>query len=71
MSLFGREPKAEEAYRYHAHNLAIYPDGSAIELRNAIGEVYGLDQIALALDRVLMNCCTLSLSFTLKQATKL
>ena len=42
-SPLGASPKAEEAYRYHAHNLAIYPDGSATELRNAIGEVYGLD----------------------------
>lgn len=42
-SPLGASPKAQEAYRYHAHNLAIYPDGAATELRQAIGDVHGLD----------------------------
>ena len=42
-SPLGASPKAIEAYRHHASDLAIYPEGSARELREAIGEVYDLD----------------------------
>jgi len=42
-SPLGASPKAEEAYRNHAQDLAIYPDGSAAALREAVGDVHGLD----------------------------
>ncbi len=42
-SPLGASPKAIEAYRYHSADLAIYPDGSTSELREAIGEVHSLD----------------------------
>lgn len=42
-SPLGASPKAIEAYRDFADYLSIYPEGSARELRAAIGEVYGLD----------------------------
>lgn len=42
-SPLGASPKAVEAYRAHASNLSIYPDGSVTSLREAIGEVHGLD----------------------------
>ena len=38
----GASPKAIEAYRACAGALELYPDGSASELREAIGRVYGL-----------------------------
>jgi len=39
----GPSPKAVEAYRKVASDLALYPDGSARALREAIGRRYGLD----------------------------
>src|ERR671933_2852576 len=39
----GPSPKAVEAYGANAAELALYPDGSAAELREAIGRRYGLD----------------------------
>jgi histidinol-phosphate aminotransferase len=39
----GPSPKAIEAFRANADQLAIYPDGSASRLREAIGRRYGLD----------------------------
>jgi histidinol-phosphate aminotransferase len=40
---FGPSPKAKEAFRNSADELAIYPDGSARALREAIGARLGLD----------------------------
>jgi histidinol-phosphate aminotransferase len=40
---FGPSPAAVEAYRAAAGKLALYPDGSAAELRSAIGAAYGLN----------------------------
>ncbi|MCF4099401.1 histidinol-phosphate transaminase [Maritalea mediterranea] len=42
-SPLGASPKAMEAYRYYADRLAEYPDGGATALRQAIGDVHGLD----------------------------
>jgi histidinol-phosphate aminotransferase len=42
-SPLGASPKAQEAYKNHTQNLAIYPDGAATKLRDAIGDVHGLD----------------------------
>src|SRR3954467_1756013 len=42
-SPLGPSPKAMEALRAAAHDLQLYPDGSARQLREAIGEVHGLD----------------------------
>lgn len=42
-SPLGPSPKAVEAYRTVAAHLQDYPDGSATELREAIGRAYGLD----------------------------
>jgi histidinol-phosphate aminotransferase len=42
-SPLGASPKAIEAYRALAEHLEDYPDGSASELREAIGKTYGLD----------------------------
>ena len=42
-SPIGPSPKAVEAVGAAAHNLELYPDGSARALRQAIGEVHGLD----------------------------
>src|SRR5512135_1913861 len=39
----GPSPKAIAAYRACAEHLEDYPDGSASDLREAIGEVFGLD----------------------------
>ncbi len=39
----GASPNVVEAYRSVAGHLQDYPDGSATELRNAIGKAYGLD----------------------------
>lgn len=39
----GPSPAAIEAYRAGAEKLARYPDGSSGNLRNALGEVYGLN----------------------------
>src|SRR5919202_2312529 len=39
----GPSPAAREAYRANAAELELYPDGSAAELREAIGRRYGLD----------------------------
>src|SRR3954447_22282165 len=39
----GASPKAIAAYRAAADMLHDYPDGSATELREAIGRVFGLD----------------------------
>src|ERR671933_2660924 len=39
----GPSPAALEAYRANAGELELYPDGSAAELREAIGRRYGLD----------------------------
>lgn len=39
----GPSPKAIAAYRNVAESLERYPDGAAMELRQAIGRVYGLD----------------------------
>lgn len=42
-SPLGPSPRAVEAYRAIADNLAAYPDGSSTALREAIGRRYGLD----------------------------
>ncbi|RYE07077.1 MAG: histidinol-phosphate transaminase [Hyphomicrobiales bacterium] len=42
-SPLGTSPKAREAYRSLADNLHIYPEGSSRLLREALGEVHGLD----------------------------
>jgi histidinol-phosphate aminotransferase len=42
-SPLGPSPKAMEALRAAAHDLELYPDGSTRLLREAIGEVHGLD----------------------------
>jgi len=42
-SPLGPSPKAIEAFRAAAGSLALYPDGSATRLREAIGRRYGLD----------------------------
>src|ERR1051325_10556334 len=39
----GPSPRAIEAYRKAGEHLEDYPDGSAGDLREAIGRVYGLD----------------------------
>jgi histidinol-phosphate aminotransferase len=39
----GPSPKAIEAYRKGAETLALYPDGAAHDLRDAIAAAYGLD----------------------------
>ena len=39
---FGPSPKAVEAYKAAANNLALYPDGSASTLRQVIGKHYGI-----------------------------
>jgi len=39
----GPSPKAIEAFRASAEKLALYPDGSAVALREAIAKRYGLD----------------------------
>lgn len=39
----GPSPKAIEAFRHAAERLELYPDGQAIELREAIASVYGLN----------------------------
>src|SRR5258708_13075212 len=39
----GPSPRAVEAYREVAGHLADYPDGSAADLREAIGRAFGLD----------------------------
>jgi histidinol-phosphate aminotransferase len=39
----GPSPRAIEAFRAAADRLALYPDGSALRLREAIGARYGLD----------------------------
>ena len=39
----GPAPRAVEAYKNAADSLALYPDGSATKLREAIGARYGLD----------------------------
>jgi histidinol-phosphate aminotransferase len=39
----GPSPRAIEAFRAAAEDLALYPDGSASALREAIGKRYGLD----------------------------
>lgn len=40
---FGPSPKAQAAYQENAAQLHRYPDGSAAELREAIGEIHGLN----------------------------
>jgi histidinol-phosphate aminotransferase len=42
-SPLGPSPKAIHAFRACASDLALYPDGSALALREAIGRRYGLD----------------------------
>ena len=42
-SPFGPSPRAIEAYRKAGEHLEDYPDGSASDLREAIGRAYGLD----------------------------
>lgn len=42
-SPLGASPRAISAYQAQAHNLAVYPDGSARALREAIGRRFGLD----------------------------
>lgn len=39
----GPSPKAMEAYRAEAETLHRYPDGSALKLRKALADAYGLD----------------------------
>jgi histidinol-phosphate aminotransferase len=40
---FGPSPRAVEAYTAAAEKLSLYPEGTARDLREAIGAVYGLD----------------------------
>ena len=40
---FGPSPRAIEAYRQASEKLSLYPEGTARELREAIGAAYGLD----------------------------
>ncbi len=40
---FGPSPRAIEAYAAAAERLAVYPEGTARELREAVGAAYGLD----------------------------
>src|SRR5881394_1111550 len=42
-SALGPSPKAMEAYRALAGDIFRYPDGSAAELRQALGRAHGLD----------------------------
>lgn len=42
-SALGASPKAMEAYKAAAEELFLYPDGSAPELREKLGAVYGID----------------------------
>jgi histidinol-phosphate aminotransferase len=42
-SALGPSPKAIEAYRALAGDIFRYPDGSAVELREALGRAHGLD----------------------------
>src|SRR5580693_10675949 len=42
-SPLGASPKAIEAFRNCADDLAVYPDGSALALRQAIGSRFGLE----------------------------
>src|SRR6202012_6199172 len=42
-SPIGPSPKAMEALRAAAHDLELYPDGSTRQLREAIGQVHGLN----------------------------
>ena len=42
-SPLGTSPRAIEAYRAAAEQLEVYPEGSSRALRDAIGEVHGLD----------------------------
>ena len=44
----GPSPAALEAYRANAAELELYPEGSAAELREAIGRRYGLDPARIA-----------------------
>ncbi len=46
-SPFGASPKAVEAFHAAAASLALYPDGSATRLREAIGRRYGLDPVQI------------------------
>ncbi len=41
-SPLGASPRAIEAYRAHADQFHIYPEGSSRELRSALGEVHGI-----------------------------
>ncbi len=46
-SPFGASPKAMAAYASRGNLLALYPDGSATELREAIAERYGLNAASI------------------------
>src|ERR1700751_1457049 len=46
-SALGPSPKAIAAYRALAGEIHRYPDGSADELRHALGEHYGLDPLRI------------------------
>lgn len=62
-SPLGANPKAIEAYRGVADTLELYPDGSAIALREAIGKAYGL-----APDRLVCGCGSDEILHLLAQA---
>jgi histidinol-phosphate aminotransferase len=47
----GPSPKAIAAYKAQAEHLALYPDGDATALRNAIAKHYGLNR-----DRIVCGC---------------
>jgi histidinol-phosphate aminotransferase len=47
----GPSPKAVAAYKAEAEHLALYPDGSATKLRNAIARHYGLNA-----ERIVCGC---------------
>ena len=54
---FGPSPAAVEAYHAAADSLALYPEGSAKPVREAIAKLYGLDAGTYRLRRRLRRAC--------------